>query len=1100
MTLSTGHIAGQLEHLIWYNLDNNLIRNALFLAHRLSAFEPNSYESQYYLANCHLLNGEVKTAYEVIRDTGLQGVHAGCSYVFAQACLDMGNYVEGLEALECSKSIWVSRVQWNAHNKLNRQPSPDASAAFLLQAKLYDAHKESQKAVDCYVDSLRLNPFNWDALKGLCATGTAIRVDNIYQLTPELRATINANLAGMAKMETSDEFFNPDRAPDPMPDPFMGNDIFGGSGLFDKHSAKAAAAARAPEGMETPGTQGSVSEEFPIANGVTDPMWDPPMAPARKKRDPSSRKLNVETRVQPPPRMRSRHQPTVRNRSDSSADDEPLRTTRVGDRKRTVTGQVAHPSSPPVEPIPPQRRSRRLFNQSHPTSVSFMSMLNGGPREPRATALGRPTNASISTVGRIVSGNQTPVEAPISESTASRFRPGPMPRASEKKCEIDALKWLLGEFKKLASGYYELSRYNCSDAIKHFKSLDSAQYDTPWVFAQIGRAYFEQAMYADAAIYFNHVRELSPYHLEDMEIYSTVLWHLKDDNKLTHLARELMDVDRFSPQAWCAVGNSFSHQRNQEQSVKCFKRATQLDPDFAYGFTLQGHEYLANEEFDNALDAYRNALKADVRHYNAWYGLGQVYEKLGKLEEAEQHFRHASFINPSNSVLICCIGHIQERCGELMNALGYYKRACVVAPMSILARFRKARILEMVHDYEGALHELIKLKDLAPDEPNVHFSLGKHNAVICSCWGIGRSNSIGRKRWRPKTISTCEELIKLLQPARFPTLPAGWSQVLSSTNTEVIGKTNTQPYLGQSSNQPLSLNSCSIIPATMSWASCLMSGISSLVLVTGSLFAIGTKFPRAAFAARCIAAYGCLLFSAAYGVFASIVLRLVGFGRISQWATARCFKWVMLLTTGVKFEIIEGQEYLTTRPAVFLANHQTELDVLMLGAVFPPYCSVTAKKSLRNVPFLGWFMTLSRTVFIDRANRETAVKAFDSAVEEMHVHRQSVFIFPEGTRSYSDKPTLLPFKKGAFHLAVKAGVPIVPIIAENYAHILYPKAWRFNAGTIKIRVLPPIETKQLTAADVDSLTTSTRDAMLRTIMEMAGVEESSESVSTAVEL
>lgn len=237
----------------------------------------------------------------------------------------------------------------------------------------------------------------------------------------------------------------------------------------------------------------------------------------------------------------------------------------------------------------------------------------------------------------------------------------------------------------------------------------------------------------------------------------------------------------------------------------------------------------------------------------------------------------------------------------------------------------------------------------------------------------------------------------------------------------------------------------------MSISSYILSGIGWFVVVTLLLFALGQRVSRAAFAARCLAAYGSLLLSATYGVIASIVLRLVGYGRVSQWATARCFKWVMRITTGVKFDIIEGQEHLSTRPAVFIGNHQTELDVLLLGAIFPPYCSVTAKKSLRNIPFLGWFMALSRTVFIDRGNRETAMKAFDGAVVEMKTHRQSVFIFPEGTRSYSDEPTLLPFKKGAFHLAVKAGVPIVPIAVENYSHIMSPRALRFNAGKIKVK-------------------------------------------------
>ncbi|KAH8425524.1 1-acylglycerol-3-phosphate O-acyltransferase SLC1 [Aspergillus melleus] len=281
----------------------------------------------------------------------------------------------------------------------------------------------------------------------------------------------------------------------------------------------------------------------------------------------------------------------------------------------------------------------------------------------------------------------------------------------------------------------------------------------------------------------------------------------------------------------------------------------------------------------------------------------------------------------------------------------------------------------------------------------------------------------------------------------------------------------------------------------MSVFSYIASGISSFVVVTLSLFAIGQKVPRAAFVARCLAAYGSLLLCATYGVIASIILRLVGYGRVSQWATARSFKWVMRCTTGVQFKIVSGNEHLSTRPAVFISNHQSELDVLMLGAVFPPYCSVTAKKSLRHVPVLGWFMALSRTVFIDRANRETAVKAFDSAADEMRTHRQSVFIFPEGTRSYSDDPEMLPFKKGAFHLAVKAGVPIVPVVVESYSHILSPRNMRFNAGTIDIKVLPPISTEGLTPADVDDLTKSTQQSMLKTLLAMSQKDKTQDEIN-----
>lgn len=178
---------------------------------------------------------------------------------------------------------------------------------------------------------------------------------------------------------------------------------------------------------------------------------------------------------------------------------------------------------------------------------------------------------------------------------------------------------------------------------------------------------------------------------------------------------------------------------------------------------------------------------------------------------------------------------------------------------------------------------------------------------------------------------------------------------------------------------------------------------------------------------------------------------------------------------------------------------------------------MTAKKSLAKVPFLGWFMSLSGTVFIDRVDRSQAMKAFEGAAREMREHRQNVFIFPEGTRSYAREPVMLPFKKGAFHLAVQAGVEICPVVAENYSRVLDVRAKRFVSGVIRVKgeienpsthinllpwegrerasspkklncaiiVLPPIPTKGLTATDVDKLTLDTRDEMLRVLEEFA---------------
>ena len=95
-------------------------------------------------------------------------------------------------------------------------------------------------------------------------------------------------------------------------------------------------------------------------------------------------------------------------------------------------------------------------------------------------------------------------------------------------------------------------------------------------------------------------------------------------------------------------------------------------------------------------------------------------------------------------------------------------------------------------------------------------------------------------------------------------------------------------------------------------------------------------------------------------------------------------------------------------------------------------------------------MALSGTVFIDRADKKSAVRAFDGAAREIREKRQSVFIFPEGTRSNATEPMLLPFKKGAFHLAIQAKVPIVPVVAACYTGLLSAKEWRMRKGEIPV--------------------------------------------------
>lgn len=220
-------------------------------------------------------------------------------------------------------------------------------------------------------------------------------------------------------------------------------------------------------------------------------------------------------------------------------------------------------------------------------------------------------------------------------------------------------------------------------------------------------------------------------------------------------------------------------------------------------------------------------------------------------------------------------------------------------------------------------------------------------------------------------------------------------------------------------------------------------------------YTLSLAVPQTERVGRILASYLALVSCAVYGVIVSLLFRPFGLQHSAQHSTARAFQLVMRYATGITVVIEDPENYLNTiRPAVFISPHQTELDILILGAVFPTHCSVTAKASLKRIPVLGWFMALSGTVFLDRANSKSARGAMQGAADEMKLKRQSVWMFPEGTRSYAEEPGLLPFKKGAFHLAVQAGVPIVPVVVANYSDILYVKKFRFNSGVIRIKGEP----------------------------------------------
>ena len=155
---------------------------------------------------------------------------------------------------------------------------------------------------------------------------------------------------------------------------------------------------------------------------------------------------------------------------------------------------------------------------------------------------------------------------------------------------------------------------------------------------------------------------------------------------------------------------------------------------------------------------------------------------------------------------------------------------------------------------------------------------------------------------------------------------------------------------------------------------------------------------------------------------------------------------------GVKLVLTRHQDAENIGPAVYVANHQNSYDLFTVPAMVPKNCVSLGKKSLKWIPFFGQLYWLSGNILIDRANRSKAAGTISKAAEKIKKNGLSVWVFAEGTRSYGRG--LLPFKTGAFHTAMSADVPVVPV-CMNTTHKSI-KLNRWDNGTIYIEMLAPI--------------------------------------------
>ncbi|CAA7408019.1 unnamed protein product [Spirodela intermedia] len=698
---------------VQYSLRLFMNRNAIFVCERLCAEFPSEVNLQ-LLATCYLRNNQAYCAYHILKGRKMPQSR----YLFAIACFEM-NLLREAEAALCPINERNTEV-------------PNGAAGHYLLGLIYRYTDRKASAIDHFTKALAIDPLLWVAYEELCVLGGAADADECFSDS----AAVRAQMLHLPELNSQNLLVGA----------YDGSIASGRVTVSDDMSPRQLKQLHPNNQREVTGYSHGGQH---ISNGLSSvPLYNTP--------SPITAQLS---RVVPPPPYRNVQQGLHTLAGDGSARatvnpaiQAPRRKFMDEGKLRKVSGRLFSDSG--------LRRSTRLSGEAASLNSNASQVGGNGINHSAAKILGgfSTSSSKISSLNfrsvTVRKGQSWATESLDEgkrseafddsriESTATTS--SSVSNIMEAKCPehertnnhvvgtlshaskvLTGTIELLNLFRILGEGYRLSCTYRCQDALEIYLKLPSHHYNTGWVLSQVGKAHFELVDYFEADRAFSLARCVSPYILDGMDIYSTVLYHLKEEMKLSYLAQELISTDRLSPQAWCAMGNCYSLQKDHETALKIFQRAVHLDARFAYAHTLCGHEYVALEDFENGVKCYQSALQVDERHYNSWYGLGMVYLRQEKFEFSEHHFRRAFRINPRSSVLMCYLGMALHSLKRYKDALEMMERAIVADAKNPLPMYQKANILVSLERYDEALRVLDQLKEFAPRESSVYALMGK---------------------------------------------------------------------------------------------------------------------------------------------------------------------------------------------------------------------------------------------------------------------------------------------------------------------------------------------------------------------------------------
>ncbi|CAO2826956.1 unnamed protein product [Amaranthus hypochondriacus] len=707
---------GILVESVQNSLRQFIYPNAIFICERLCAEFPSEEHFQ-LLASCYLRNNQAYAAYHILKGTQM----AQSRYLFALSCFHMDLLNEAEKALTPTNESGLE--------------VPNGAAGHYLLGLIYRYTDRRKTAVHHFKQALSIDPLFWAAYEELCILGSAEEASTFFDESAVLAIQKQQQQQSQNAI-TSQNFGNTTEERNQVSSKSLGD--ASPRQLKSIHSSSAKDASGSYQGAIA--SSAAVNQPINCAPSSLS-FYNTP--------SPMASQLSA---IAPPPVFRHLQQSTASASAENS-------------QRSTVNSTIQAPRRKFMDEGKLRKISGRLFPDSGPRRSTRLAGDTGGSSSTAATSsTGNGTNQSSKHIGNSRLSNvglrsvtirkgqawasdnfeegirhdgfddsrlhsQVGISTSSSCDAGSTEQDGGSINLCRTTCDASGVhngaREILGLWRLLGEGYRLSCLYKCQDALDVYQKLPIKHYHTSWVLSQVGRAYFELVDYLEADRAFSLARRQCPCSLDGMDIYSTVLYHLKEEMKLSYLAQELLSVDRLSPQTWCAMGNCYSLQKDHDTALKNFQRAVQLNSKFAYAHTLCGHEHVALDDFENAIRSFQNALRVDSRHYNAWYGLGMVYLRQEKFEFAEHHFRMAFQINPQSSVIMSYLGTSLHALKRNEEALMMMEKAILADKKNPLPMYQKAIVLSSMDNYDEALEVLEELKEYAPRECSIYALMGK---------------------------------------------------------------------------------------------------------------------------------------------------------------------------------------------------------------------------------------------------------------------------------------------------------------------------------------------------------------------------------------